>query len=188
MNSRPTYRLMILIPFVFLVSGPAVAGPPPAVFVPGNASGGFGYPAEGYVPLVPALEVFEKGTIRIIYISGTVTDSGGVNAGPNGVPWPWSDDLQFPLQEAAGTMGGTVPNLNALIGVFVPRSTVETPGFAPVDGTKALAPVGIPPHTLFFVGRYATIEVPGAGILFLGINDMAVQDNGGGFAVRVLGP
>ncbi len=168
----------------FLASG-TVNVSAATVVVPGNATGGFGNPAVGYVPLVPALEVHGKGTIIISYKSGTITDCGGVNAGPKGVTYvlaPWD---QMPLQEVVGTLAGTVPNLNALIGAFVPASTVETSGFAAVDGTKALAPVGIPLNALFFVGKYATVEVNGPGTLFLGINDGYVDDNGGSFTVAV---
>ena len=167
----------------FLASG-TVNVSAAAVVVPGNATGGFGNPATGYVPLISALKVCSRGTIIISYKSGTVTDCG-VNAGPKGITWvlePWD---QMPLQEAVGTLSGTVPNLNALIGAFVPASTVETSGFAAVDGTKALAPVGIPLNALFFVGKYATVEVNGPGTLFLGINDGYVDDNGGSFTVTV---
>jgi hypothetical protein len=167
----------------FLVSG-TVNASAATVVVPGNASGGFGNPSSGYVPLISALKVCGRGTIIISYKSGTVTDCG-LNAGPKGVTYvlePWD---QMPLQEVVGTLSGTVPNLNALIGAFVPASTVKTTGFAAVDGTKALAPVGIPPNALFFVGIYATVEVNGPGTLFLGINDGYVSDNGGSFTVTV---
>jgi hypothetical protein len=156
------------------------------VIVPGNATGGFGNPALGYVPLVPALDVSRKGTIKIIYKSGTV-NSGGILGGPNGISWS-VHNLQSPLQEAIGTMSGTIPNLLALIGAFVPASTVENTGFAAVDGTKALATIGIPPTALFFVGKYSTVEVNGPGTLFLGINDCDVHDNVGSFTVYVTGP
>ncbi|MDQ1352391.1 MAG: hypothetical protein QG657_2697 [Acidobacteriota bacterium] len=168
----------------FLATGTIIVSAA-TVVVPGNATGGFGNPPVGYVPLIPALKVYAKGTIIISYISGTITDSGGVNAGPNGATYvlaPWD---QMPLQEVVGTMAGTVPNLNALIGAFVPASTVKINGFAAVDGTKALAPVGIPVNALFFVGTYATVDVNGPGTLFLGINDGYVGDNGGSFTVKV---
>ena len=55
------------------------------VTVPGNACGGFGNPSSGSVPLVPALAISGPGTITISYVSGTVTDSYGINTGPDGV-------------------------------------------------------------------------------------------------------
>jgi hypothetical protein len=173
-----------ILVLAFLASGTANASTA-TVVVPGNASGGFGKPALGYVPLVSALKVFGKGTITISYKSGTVTDYGGVNTGPKGVTYALEPGDQMPLQEAVGTMSGTVPNLDALIGAFVPASTVKTAGFAAVDGTKGLAPVGIPPGALFFVGKYTTVEVNGPGTLFLGINDGLVGDNGGSFTVTI---
>jgi hypothetical protein len=41
---------------------------------------------------------------------------------------------------------------------------------------------------LFFIGTGKTFVVKLAGTLFLGINDNAVRDNGGGFTVAVTGP
>jgi hypothetical protein len=74
------------------------------------------------------------------------------------------------------------------MGAFVPASIAQGAGFSAVDGTKALAAVGIPPSALFFVGQYTTVEVSGPGTLFLGINDSVAEDNGGGFMVEVSGP
>ncbi len=177
----------LLFLMAVLATGTAVAGSA-TVIVPGNATGGFGNPASGYVNLVPALVVKGPGTIQISYKSGIVTDAGGVFSGPYGVPWTESNYLQFPLQETIGTQSNTWKNLDALIGAFVPASTTAIPGFAPVDGTKQLAHVGISPNALFFVGAYTTVEVSGPGTLFLGINDPIVGDNGGSYTVSVTGP
>lgn len=155
------------------------------VFVPGNASGYFGNPADEVVPLVAGITVSGPTTITVTYESGTVTDAGGVNTGPDGVSYP-AFDGQFPLEEAKGVAPHTaVTNLDALIGAFVPQSTVNASGFMPVDGTKNAAPVGVLPNTLFFIGTKRTICVKQAGTLFLGINDMIVHDNGGGFTVTL---
>ena len=157
------------------------------VSVPGNALGSFGNPACCSFPLVTALTVSGPGTITVSYISGTVTDSGGINTGPNGVVWNVTGN-QFPLQEASGISGGPVDNLDALIGVFVPRLRVLASGFSPVDGTKGTpsAPkVGILPTGLVFIGTGRTIVAEEAGTLFLGINDDNAASNGGAFLVSV---
>jgi hypothetical protein len=154
------------------------------VFVPGNTNGGFGNPIDMTVPFVPAITVSGPATITITYLSGTIPDGGGVDAGPNGVPWTMNG-AQSPLQESRGVTHPTINNLDCLIGVFVPESTVNRPGFTAVDGTKNIAKVGIPPSSLFFVGEGKTLVVNIPGTLYLGINDWIVGDNGGGFTVEV---
>jgi len=155
-----------------------------SVFVPGNTNGGFGNPIDSVVPMVPAITVAGPSKITITYISGTVTDTGGVDTGPTGADWN-QYGAQSPLQEARGVSGGTIHNLDALIGVFVPARTAGAWKFQPVDGTKDIARVGIVPNTLFLVGATKTIWVREAGTLYLGINDYFVSDNGGGFSVIV---
>src|ERR1700722_8593621 len=157
------------------------------ISVPGNALGNFGNPSCCSVPFVTALTVSGPGRITVSYISGTVTDSGGINTGPNGVAWKVTGN-QFPLQEALGLSGGPVDDLDALIGVFVLRARVLAPGFSPVDGTKGTpsAPkVGILPTELVFIRTGRTIVAEGAGTLFLGINDDNAASNGGAFLVSV---
>jgi hypothetical protein len=155
------------------------------VFVPGNASAFFGNSADIQVEYVPAISVQGPATITVTYVSGTVTDAGGVNTGPNGATWN-AEGAQSPLQEALGIAGGTIDNLDALIGSFVPATTIDNPGiFSALDGTKNVAPVGIMPNTLFFIGNGITYNATEAGTLFLGINDWYVSDNGGGYTVQV---
>jgi hypothetical protein len=160
------------------------------VIVPGNAGGGFGNPLGGVVPFVKALTITKKGKITITYVSGQVTDSGGVIVGPTGTTYDaGAANAQFPLQEAEGVAGGTINDLDALIGAFVPESQISLSGFQPVDGTKNFVAAGIVPSTLFFVGFSETVRADGPGTLFLGINDNFVGDgNGGGFIVTVTGP
>jgi len=177
-------RMAFLFVLLFAV---AVVHGQVQVFVPGTASGGFGTPALNWVPLVPALTVTGPATITVTYISGTVTDAGGVNTGPDGVPYDTRPDWQLPLEERIGVTRGMGNNLDALIGVFVPATRVNRTGFAAVDGTKALAAVGILPNGLFFIGTGKTFKVNQAGTLFLGINDQIMGDNGGGFTVSVSG-
>ncbi|MGA8151635.1 MAG: hypothetical protein WB952_11845 [Terriglobales bacterium] len=158
------------------------------VFVPGNASGCFGNPDDGCVPLVAALTVSEPGTITVTYVSGTVSWGQG-DTGPNGTLCACTG-MQFPLKEAhgIGLRGGSVKDLGALFGVFVPESRVLCKGFNALDGTKNVTRVGIMPNKLFFIGTGETFSVTEAGTLFLGINDTIVSDNSGGFNVTVTGP
>lgn len=158
------------------------------VFVPGTASGYFGNPQDQAVPFVPAITVSGPGTITVTYVSGTVTDCCGINTGPKGVKYN-THGTQWPLQEARGVAGGIVYNEDALIGVFVPQSRVQDKrGFNAIDGTKDVTRAGIVPSKLFFIGEGKTFDVKEAGTLFLGINDITVADNGGGFNVEVSGP
>jgi hypothetical protein len=157
------------------------------VFVPGNASGCFGNPHKGCVPLTAALTVNGPGMITVTYVSGLVTWQPGSTAGPNGVDCSCAIQ-QLPLNEAAGV--GLVNGLHkvaALIGVFVSQRRVLRNGFHAIDGTKDLTPVGIMPR-IFFIGTGTTFSVSQAGTLFLGINDSTVDDNSGGFNVTVSGP
>jgi len=179
---------VLILALLVLIAAATTTAAQTQVFVPGTASGGFGTPALNWVPLVAALTVSGPGTITITYVSGTVTDAYGVNTGPNGVPITEPAGWALPLQERNGQGGGTVKNLDSLIGVFVPATRVNRPGFAAVDGTKALAAFGIMPNGLFFIGTGKTFVVKQAGTLFLGINDQIMGDNGGGFTVAVTGP
>ncbi len=181
----PSATLMLTV-LVLIVSATTTAAQT-TVFVPGNTNGCFGHPVDRCVPLVAALAISGPGTITVTYVSGTVTDAFGVNTGPNGVSFNVGTS-QTPLQEANGVSGGTIGNLDALIGVFVPSSRVGAAGFKAIDGTKDRSRAGIVPCRLFFIGTGKTFSVGGAGTLFLGINDYFVGDNGGGFTVAVTGP
>jgi hypothetical protein len=159
-----------------------------SVFVPGTASGGFGYPiVDGVVPFVTAVAVSGPGTITVTYVSGTVDWAPGQPTGPNGVHWPYSG-CALPLQASWGISHQSAPNIGALIGAFAPQWRVQKTGFSPVDGTKNAAPVGIMPGAVFFIGESRTITVTEAGTLFLGINDCEIGDNSGGFNVTVSTP
>jgi hypothetical protein len=181
----PSATLM-LIAVVLIVSATTTAAQT-TVFVPGNTNGCFGNPVDMCVPLVAALAISGPGTITVTYVSGTVTDAFGINTGPNGVSFN-EGTSQSPLQETNGVSGGTIGNLDALVGVFVPSSRVGATGFKAIDGTKGTARAGIVPCRLFFIGTGKTFSVSKAGTLFLGINDQVVGDNGGGFTVTVTGP
>ena len=155
------------------------------VFVPGNASGYFGSPAYGVVPMLPAITVSGASTITITYVSGTVDFGIGIEVGPNGGVYPGTGN-QYPLQEAKGIANmAKIDNMAALIGVFVPQSRTQMKGFTALDGTKNVVTAGIMPDGIFFIGEGKTITVKEAGTLFLGINDSGVVDNSGGFTMQV---
>lgn len=179
-----------------LVAGfaPTPAAAQTSVFVPGAAGGCFGSgpgggtPNPSCTPFVPALAVSGPGTITITYVSGLVTWTPCCTTGPLGASCPVSGCavVRTALLESRGVQPKkTIEKIAALIGVFVPQQRVQTEGFQALDGTKDVAPIGIMPGNLFFIGTGATITVTKAGTLFLGINDWYVPDNSGGFNVTV---
>ena len=175
---------LVLVGFVAMVG--IVAHAQTQVLVSGTTNGAFGNPIDQAVPFVSALTVDGPGTITVTYVSGTVTDVDGEH-GPNGEDFKCGQySIQTPLQEAHGVAGGKCKYVDALIGVFVPQTRVQDRrGFNPIDGTKNLTRVGIMPGWLFLIGESKSFPVKQAGTLYLGINDMIVGDNGGGFNVEV---
>lgn len=180
--------MFTLLAILVLIGTATTVAAQTQVFVPANASGFFGNPADIPVPLVPAISVSGPGTITVTYVSGTVDYGAGFGVGPKGVPINSGWYVQFPLQEAVGVSAPTATRVAALMGVFVAQSRVQKAGFSALDGTKNVTPVGIMPGGLFFIGTGKTFSVHEAGTLFLGINDFGVGDNSGGFTVTVTGP
>jgi hypothetical protein len=182
---RPNRAATTLLAGLLLFTTAAIpARAQTTVTVPGNASGHFGNPADLIVPFVPAITVSGPSSITVKYVSGTVTAPGGVNAGPKGVPWS-ATGAQSPLEEAWALKNGTIPDLDALIGVFVSQRRKNRPGFQAIDGTKNLAAAGIAPDLLFTIGEGTTVQTNEAGTLYLGINAWHVVDNSGGFVVEI---
>jgi hypothetical protein len=184
-------RRMAVVFAMLMVATTMAANAQTNVFVPGTASGYFGWVQDRAVPFVQAVTVTGPVTITVTYVNGTVTDCCGINTGPNGVVCGQGVNTcsakgdQSPLQEAKSIAPGKVGNMDALIGVFVPAARVNRKGFTAIDGTKGATPVGIMPGRLFFIGTGKTFSVKEAGTLFLGINDWITSDNGGGFNVTV---
>jgi len=184
--SWPSAVLIVII----LIAATTTTAAQTNVFVPGNASGGFGNgdPVDEYIQLIPALTVSGPGTITVTYVSGLVVwDGAGDATGPDGTTCDWCVG-QTPLNEAQGIGLMEVEKIAALIGVFVPQNRAQHAGFKALDGTKNVTPVGILPNGLFFIGTGRTGSVSEAGTLYLGINDWHVSDNSGGFNVTVTGP
>ena len=187
---KSTKIALVLLLFVAAMAMFAHAQQDVQVFVPGTASGYFGNPVDMVVPFVPAITVNGPATVTVTYVSGTVIwDTVGDSTGPNGTPdCRACKGMQFPLHEARGIGLGTIKNLGALIGAFVPQERAAHQGFSAIDGTKNATRGGIMPNKLFFIGEGLTFDVKEAGTLFLGINDTIVGDNSGGFTVDVTGP
>jgi hypothetical protein len=143
-----------------------------------------------------------RGTFGIWPGTIVITATGSIfygtqfsSTGPNGayLPTPLNSiSNSYPLDEAVGINTAAYPTkrnyIGALIGAFVPASVASQAGFQPVDGTKNLAPIGIVPSTLFFVGNRHSIDVSSAGTLYLGINDNNVDDNSGSFTATAVSP
>lgn len=186
-KSQRSVALSAAALFFLIAVGTATAQTTATVFVPGNTLGDFGNPSvDGNQPYVTGIVASGPGTIVITYLSGTVTDCcPELSTGPDGTPFNFASG-QSPLQEAEGIAGGTIDDLDALIGTFVPQSRVQAPGFSPVDGTKDRVSVGLLPSALFFIGTGKRLSVSQAGTLFLGINDDNAAGNGGGYNVLII--
>jgi len=153
------------------------------VTVSGKTNGDFGSPIDTIVPFVHGVTVTGPSIITIT-ATGCVTDVGVTGCiTPNGVSF---NATTTPLQEA-GINGNPDPNLDGLIGAFVPANIANDPNFQPIDSTKADCSPGpcINPNLLFLVGASDTIRVNGPGSLYLGIDDFIVNDNGGSHTVTI---
>lgn len=170
------------------------------VSVDSRASGRFGQHPQGLggiaLDMVPGFVFDGPSTIEITAI-GQIDllpqFERGLRFSPSGKTFELDrDNLSFlPLEEAAVDSGvdpATFPDgvayAGALIGAFVPKRTVEKPGFLPRDEDRRLA--GIASDQLFFIGsgpfKFMATE---PGTLFLGINDSRPGNNRGSFIVTL---
>lgn len=78
---RTAAAVIRILTLTFVAAAPALAQT--EVFVPGNATGCFGNPDDGCMPLVAALTVSGPGTITITYVNGMVNYGLG-EVGPDG--------------------------------------------------------------------------------------------------------
>jgi hypothetical protein len=158
--------------------------------VSGKSTGFFGSPNSGDTLLLTlGLTVSAPVSIEI-GATGIVTDFNNqgqfLQVDPNGTDFTSIFGDVLPLQEAQGLPPNTpTTQLDALMGAFVPAAIAGLPNFVPEDAAKVgPGQVGINAASLFFIGAGPfTFSTPGAGTLYLGINDSFVADNGGGFSV-----
>ena len=158
--------------------------------VSGKSTGFFGSPnSADTLLLTSGLTVSRAGPIEI-EATGIVTDFNDqfqfLQIGPNGTDFTSTVGDVLPLQQAQGLPPNTpTTELDALMGAFVPAAIANLPNFVPEDAAKVgPGQVGINSHSLFFIGAGPfTLNTPGAGTLYLGVNDSFVADNGGAFFV-----
>jgi hypothetical protein len=158
--------------------------------VSGKSTGFFGSPnSSDTLLLTPGLTVSGPASIEI-RATGIVTDFNDqgqfLRIGPSGTDFTSIFGDVLPLQEAQGLPPNTPTTVwDCLMGAFVPAAIASLPNFVPEDAAK-VGPgrVGIKAQSLFFIGEGPfTLTTTGAGMLYLGINDSFVADNGGGFSV-----
>jgi hypothetical protein len=185
---------------LLLLSG-AIASAIP-ITVPATANGEFGVPEGGGTPLVSAFSLTAAGQEIQITASGTINLDASLTTGPDGVSVPRSVimgnlNLAYtPLEEGVIDGGGSVPTtdanstvneVGALIGAFVPSATVSASGFSPIDAKLSDPNPGVNSTALFFVGAGPfTFTAPGAGTLYLGINEPFVSNNTGSFSATIV--
>ncbi|MGE3818777.1 MAG: hypothetical protein AB7I30_05030 [Isosphaeraceae bacterium] len=195
-------KLGIAAPVVLALLGTPSPGRGDVVVVGARANGGFGSPVDGPLNMVAGHTFTAAGDVVTIHASGLIDINTLISAivGPDGSTTARSDligpfgSAYTPLEEKlvdAGTpppiSDGTSPVLNvgALIGAFVPQSIVSNPQFTPFD--EDVVPVGISSPSLFLIGSGPVqFTAPGAGTLFLGINEPFVSNNAGSFSVTIL--
>jgi len=177
---------------VFAALGYPAALNATTIEVSATSTGFFGAPNNGATLLTPGFTVSVPVSIEI-EAAGIVTDFNDqgelLEISPNGVDFTSNSGDVLPLQEAQGIPPDTPTTiLDALMGVFVPAATATLPNFIPEDAAKVgPGQVGIDASSLFLIGGGPfTFSAPGAGTLYLGVNDSFVLDNSGGFSVTTV--
>ncbi|MCZ6606103.1 MAG: Rap1a/Tai family immunity protein, partial [Alphaproteobacteria bacterium] len=176
------------------------------VIVDSKATGGFGFhpeepPPAGGTPMVSGF-VFEAPSTVVITATGTidlypnVLELEGIS--PDGYEvWGSLWDLgrsqigYTPLEEASVDGGAdfnsfpdAMLHTGALMGAFVPNSTVASPGFSPKDEDFGVP--AIRSDQLFFIGSGPfEFKATEPGTLFLGVNDGRASNNRWSFKVKV---
>ena len=200
----PTYglrskSLLGSILFGLLLPASAIAD---TVSVDAKATGTFGEHPDVTVPpvldMVPGVVFFGASTVRIT-ASGTI-DLNPVspalqNVSPDGLGplFRGTTQIYSPLEEAlvdasgTGALSSDILNGGALMGAFVSKAIVDSPGFLAKDDDFPNG--GISSDKLFLIGTgpfafTATV----AGTLFFGINDVRASNNSGSFEVSFIAP
>ena len=176
------------------------------VIVDSSATGGFGIFPEESPPaggtLMVSGYVFEGPSTVVVIATGTIDINPDVPEleaiSPHGRNFYGQDfgrtraSLGYlPLEEASvdggadfNTFSSTLPLAGALMGAFVPKSTVDSPGFFPEDEDFGMPAIGS--DQLFFIGsRPFEFRATEPGTLFLGINDSRASNNTGSFKVKI---
>ncbi len=177
------------------------------VIVDSKATGGFGFhrneaPPAGGTPMVLGFVFGAPSTVAIIatgkidlccqYLSLPELE----DISPDGTAFD-GDDFGLTrggygrLEEASvdggadfTTFSNTLPDVGALMGAFVPKSTVDSPGFSPEDEDFGVP--GIRSDQLFFIGSGPfEFKATEPGTLFLGINDSRASNNTESFEVTL---
>ncbi len=192
-----------------LITALAVSASSPSVLadtvtVDSKATGGFGFhpgevPPAG-TPMISGFVFSDRSTVVVI-ATGTI-DLAGVpelqDISPDGTAFVGdqfgqtrADFGYLPLEEDSVDGGAnfilfsnTLPDAGALIGAFVLKSTIDSPGFSPKD--EDFGTPGIASNQLFFIGADPfEFKAKEAGTLFLGINDNRAFNNTGSFDVTL---
>ncbi len=177
------------------------------VIVDSKATGGFGYhpdaaPPGGGTPMVlgfvfgapSAVAIIATGKIDLHPSLSEVQDISPDGTNFDGDDFGLTRDYNLgyvPLEEASvdggadfTTFSNTLPELGALMGAFVPKSTVDSPGFSPKDEDFGVP--GIRSDQLFFIGSGPfEFKANEPGTLFLGINDSRASNNTGSFEITL---
>jgi hypothetical protein len=155
--------------------------------VDAKANGGFGSSSGGTLgfAMVPfaigggaSFEISATGLISIC------TGCGGLPlVGPDGLTLadtPFGNGEIVPLEERDGTDPDPSEDVGALIGAFVAAGTPGNSGFDEDIGGNVAA------TALFLIGSGPFVfSAPGAGTLYLGINDSFVANDQGAFTVTI---
>lgn len=206
-SSRLSLLIVSAIMFVSAISARGVE-----IEVESRRTGGFGFPNEGWQPMIAGwtftaageqIQITATQTIKVRDISLGSPDD--VVTGPDGIPFTIEDGglagpaAFTPLEEASvdnrsltvpRPFGTIIPSGGALMAAFRPDSVTSSPQFRAWDADLRTATVrefAIPADALFFVGSGpATFTAPSAGVLYLGINDTFVLNNSGAFRATVV--
>ena len=185
---KPKFLAVVLAALTSTTASAATLG---TYTVNANDNGGFGELQSGRSAFVLGTSLVAGQTVVIdvtgqIFLGGAYVDPNGRDADPafdNVSDWEYT-----PLEEA-GVDAGTIdpdspilPNLGALIGAFLPTSTVESVGFTSFDEDWG---GGIAASDLFFIGESLTFTAAYDGYLLFGINEGYVSNNSGAFTVTV---
>lgn len=156
------------------------------LIVDAKANGGFGSSSGGTLGL--AMVPFAIGGPASFTISATglISICTGCNlplTGPDGFTFadsPFGNGEILPLEERDGIDPDPSNFLGALIGAFVAQLTPGTAGFDKDIGGN------IDDSALFLIGSGPfSFTAPGAGTLYLGINDSFVANDAGFFTVTI---